>query len=107
MTLKELSALKSLDALMHATVARILEIEVHAPGSANEKAELEKRVRQYADERRRILAYINGVEDRLVRAILTLRIVNSMTWADVAEAIGGKNTEASVKMACYRFLRQG
>jgi len=103
MTLKELSYLQSLDTLMHEAIARI---ESGIYGTADEKAELERLFKQYADERRRIFAYINSVEDCLVRAILTLRIVDGMSWASVAKAIGGRNTEDSVKKVCYRHLQQ-
>jgi len=55
-------------------------------------------------EYNRLMRYINGVEDSLVRQILTLRHVNGFSWQQVAAHIGGGNTEGSVKMAHGRFL---
>lgn len=51
-----------------------------------------------------LMRFINGVQDSLMRQILTLRFVNNLPWVQVAASIGGNNTEASVKMACKRFL---
>lgn len=56
------------------------------------------------DELRRLNAYIDGVEDSLTRQILTLRYVNGMSWQQVADSVGGANTEDSVKKICYRYL---
>lgn len=56
------------------------------------------------DELRRLNAYIDGVEDSLTRQILTLRYVNGLSWQQVADSVGGANTEDSVKKICYRYL---
>lgn len=56
------------------------------------------------DELNRLNAYIDGVEDSLTRQILTLRYVNGLSWQQVADSVGGANTEDSVKKICYRYL---
>lgn len=56
------------------------------------------------DELSRLNAYIDGVEDSLTRQILTLRYVNGLSWQQVADCVGGGNTEYSVKHICYRYL---
>ena len=56
-------------------------------------------------EYNRLLRYIARVDDSLVRQILSLRFVSGLSWAEVARRIGGNNTEAGVKMACYRYIR--
>lgn len=56
------------------------------------------------DELNRLNAYIDGVEDSLTRQILTLRYVNGLSWQQVADSVGGANTEDSVKKTCYRYL---
>lgn len=56
------------------------------------------------DELRRLNAYIDDVEDSLTRQILTLRYVNGLSWQQVADNVGGANTEDSVKKICYRYL---
>ena len=130
MTLNELSNFQSLDALIRATMDRILALEEQLTGGSrtfdgtprkpgvrdkigdtvpelvDEKAKLERMVRQYADERQRILDYIDGVEDYHILLILTLRFVESKTWKEVAAIMGGRNTEGSVKRACCRFFER-
>lgn len=57
------------------------------------------------DELRRLNAYIDGVEDSLTRQILSLRYVNGLNWQQVADNVGGANTEGSVKQLAYRYLK--
>ena len=52
-------------------------------------------------------AYIQTIEDSLTRMIFRLRFIRGMVWKEVAAAIGGGNTEAGVKMACYRYIARG
>lgn len=56
------------------------------------------------DEMNRLNEYIDSVEDSLTRQILTLRYVNGLSWQQVADSVGGANTEDSVKKICYRYL---
>lgn len=49
--------------------------------------------------------YIEGIPDSLTRQVFTRRFVDGLTWAQVADAVGGSNTESSVKKICYRYLR--
>lgn len=56
------------------------------------------------DELNRLNAYIDSAEDSLTRQILTLRYVNGLSWQQVADSVGGANTEDSVKKICYRYL---
>ena len=58
------------------------------------------------DELRRLNAYIDGVEDSLTRQILTLRYVNGLSWQQVANSVGGANTDKSVSKICYRYLER-
>lgn len=50
--------------------------------------------------------YIAGIEDSHIRRIINLRVVEGLTWNDVASKIGGGNTEDSVRMAFERFLKK-
>ena len=128
MTIRELEKLKYLDTLISTTTNRILALEERldvgaqvltdmpkkpgakdaigdtVPEIVDRKANLLRMVKRYEDEKQRIEAYIDGIEDYQIRLILTLRFVHFMTWAEVAGAIGGNNTEDSVKKACYRFI---
>ena len=68
------------------------------------KAIIAAKQQQCIHERNRLERWICDVPDSLLRLIFTLRYVNGLTWYQVALHIGGGNTEASVKMACYRYL---
>lgn len=54
-----------------------------------------------------VKAYIQTIEDSLTRMIFRLRFIRGMVWKEVAATIGGGNTEAGVKMACYRYIARG
>ena len=45
-----------------------------------------------------------AIEDDHTRMIFRLRFLHCMTWAQVSEAIGGRNTEKSVKNIFFRYL---
>jgi len=130
MTLKELSNLQYLDALIKVAEDQLLNLEgkltsgTHAidgmpkqtgvkdkigaivPEVIIRKAKLEKLINEFEDEKKRVLDFINGVDDYLVRLVLTYRFVEYKTWAEVAEAVGGRNTEDSVKKTCYRHIKK-
>lgn len=50
--------------------------------------------------------FIKGIKDSHIRRIVSLRVVNGMSWNEVADNMGGGNTEGSVKMAFQRFMEQ-
>lgn len=49
--------------------------------------------------------YIEGIDDSLIRQILTYRYINGLSWTQVAAHIGGGNTADSVRMAHNRFFQ--
>lgn len=55
-------------------------------------------------QRKKIIEYIEGLDDSLMKQIIFYRCVSCMTWQEVADAVGGNNTENSVKKAYSRFL---
>ena len=55
-------------------------------------------------ERGKLERYISTIKDDQTRMIFRLRFIHCMTWPQVAEAIGGRNTANSVKLICYRYL---
>lgn len=55
-------------------------------------------------ERSRIIEYIEGIDDSLVRQIIFLRSVSCMSWNQVANEIGGTNTEDGVRKIYDRYL---
>lgn len=55
-------------------------------------------------EERKIMAFINNIDDCFIRLIFKLRFIDCKNWHDVAKEIGGGNTADAVKKQCYRFL---
>lgn len=53
-----------------------------------------------------VLDFIESVEDSHMRLIITYRIIENYSWGQVADAMGGGNTEGSVKMAFQRFMEK-
>ena len=50
--------------------------------------------------------FIASISDSHIRRIISLRIVDNLSWNKVADRIGGGNTEGSVKMAFQRFMEK-
>lgn len=48
--------------------------------------------------------FISGIDDSFTRRIITLRVLNGLKWTEIAERVGGGNTESCVKMIYQRFL---
>lgn len=61
---------------------------------------------QCIHERARLERWISDIPDSLMREIFKCRFSECMSWLEVAYHVGGNNTEGSVKMACYRYLRE-
>lgn len=70
------------------------------------EAIIQAKITQCLHERARLERYIAEIPDSLTRQIFTLRFVNGLSWVQVAHSVGGGNTEGSVKMTCYRYLRR-
>lgn len=60
---------------------------------------------QCIHERARLERWISEIPDSLTRQIFHCRFVEGRTWVQVALRVGGGNTEGSVKMICYRYLK--
>ena len=57
--------------------------------------------------RRKIIEYIDSIDDSLLRQIIFFRNVSCMSWNQVANEIGGNNTENSVRMMYNRhFIKE-
>lgn len=53
---------------------------------------------------REVETFIRSIKDTHTRRIVTLRIVDGMSWKEVADKMGGMNTEDSVRMAFNRLF---
>lgn len=130
MTLKELSQLYYLNREIKADQKRLEELNrmVGAPSTPplsdmprpphNVDSKVERLAAEIVDlqaiiaarqiqcihERARLERWINEIPDSLTRQIFSHRFADCMSWVQVAQCVGGGNTEGSVKMICYRYL---
>lgn len=65
---------------------------------------LEETKAERTKKSREIHAYIVNIENDYIRRVFYLRFVRGLTWAKVAERIGGGNTEDSVKKIVARYI---
>ena len=130
MTMKELYQLHNLTKLIERDMNEIRLIEErlgvkspsltgmpHAPGAhdklgegvpelVDRKNELEERRKQYTAARNELRSYVESVPDLHVRLIMQLRFLDLMSWQEVADFAGGKNSEDSVRMLVKRYLKR-
>jgi DNA-directed RNA polymerase specialized sigma24 family protein len=66
------------------------------------KTMLEEIKQQRIAEYKRLLGYINSIDDSYTRQVMTLRFVDGLKWEEVADALN--TTSWSVKHLCYRFV---
>ncbi len=89
----------------------------HAPGVYDKVGEvvpkiveqmetIQARQQQYIETRERLQAYIDNIADPHIKLIMLYCFVDLMSWQAVAEAVGGNNSEDSVKKLCYRYLKR-
>lgn len=76
-----------------------------AAAIADSKAIIDAKLDLCVAEYNRLCRYVAGIDDSLMRQIISLRFINGLTWHQVAQRIGGGNTEESVKKACYRYIK--
>lgn len=70
-----------------------------------EKEKLEAALQQRQEERRKAMRFINSIADSQLRTVFILRFVAGKSWNEVADYIGGGNTESSVRMKVFRYLQ--
>lgn len=68
------------------------------------KAIIEAKIQLSVVEYNRLNRFIAGVDDCLMRQILSLRYVNGLSWTAVALHIGGGNTPDSIRKTHDRWL---
>lgn len=92
-----------------AHIQKIEGLEINHDKFENHIINLElRRVRKMQDETDTALSEIrqmvDGIDDEFIKAIITYRFIEGMSWRQVAFRMGGGNSEASVKMAYRRYM---
>lgn len=67
---------------------------------------LETAIKRDVEQSRKINEYIAQIDDVQLRRIMYLRFIEHKTWLQVANAIGGNNTEDSVRKRANRYVRK-
>lgn len=70
----------------------------------SEIRKLEERYERLLQTTNDLLDFIDSIDDSRMRMIITYRVVENYSWQQVADAMGGGNTEDCVKKAFYRFM---
>lgn len=71
-----------------------------------EEEQLRLRYENLLDVTNDVLEFIESIEDSHMRMIITYRIIENYSWSQVADAIGGGNTEDSARKAFVRFIEK-
>ena len=69
------------------------------------KATLSELEMELLETLNKVEEFITNISDSHIRRIVNLRVVDGLSWGEVARRIGG-NTEDSVRMAFNRFIEQ-
>lgn len=62
-----------------------------------------KRIR----EEQRLMVYVNQISDARIRLMVELYFLDWHTWNEVADKIGGGNTEDTCRIAVKRYFKRG
>lgn len=57
-------------------------------------------------QRKKIMQYIDSIDDSLLRQIMFLRNVSCMNWKQIASELGGYNSEECIKKMYQRHFRK-
>ena len=75
------------------------------PEIIDQEKEIAECLQLYYQKKREIEQFINNIPNMRLRLIYQLRFIDDMAWQQIADEIGGKETEYSVKSAAYRYLK--
>ena len=95
----------SLTGMPHATGAHD-KIGEGVPELVDKKNELEEKRGKLRDEEKRLQDYIDAVPDPKIQLLMQYRFIDMMTWQEVADEAGGRNSENSVQMIIKRYLKR-
>lgn len=73
--------------------------------AAEEREKKQRDIEHLMQRLQAVESYIDGCEEYYA-TMLRMHYIEGKTWTAIAMTIGGKNTEHSVKQACYRYVRR-
>ena len=76
------------------------------PEIVDQENELIANIKKYEAAKGQLIRFINSVPNARLKMIRLLRFEERLSWQDVADRIGGKETEYSVKKLVYRYLNE-
>lgn len=82
---------------------KVGDLAVEIADLETEISELEQRCKE---SEAHVRVFVATISDTRTRMIFRLRYCRGMQWKEVASAIGGWQTESSVKETAYRYLRR-
>ena len=115
MTLQDLRQYPSLKAEIQRLSRRLNELRLELAEVENEETakaisslyiELEKMHVQQLVKEHEITRRLNQIEDAQVRLSIEMHYIDGATWNEVADAIGGGNTETSCRKYVSRYLKK-
>lgn len=53
-----------------------------------------------------IMRFVAAIDDSFIRQVISYRHIDMMKWRDIAQKIGGGNSEDSVRKAYTRYLER-
>ena len=56
-------------------------------------------------EKKRVMAFIESIDDSRIRLIFYYRFIKNLYWVEVAKLISPHETDVSVRVACHRYLK--
>ncbi len=128
MTVKDLEQLYYLEKMIQHENKRLDElrasVDLHSPGFSDmpkapgardklgevvpeivdQEEEIKHSLLEYEETKQKLLHFIRHVPNTRIRLIMMLRYIDKKTWQGVADELGGKETENSVKKTVYRYL---
>lgn len=73
---------------------------------AQTEEKIRKKLVELENVRSKVINYILSIDDCQTRLIFKLRCIDLLNWNDVADEVGGMNSEDSVKKRFYRYLKK-
>ena len=96
---------QNMDGMPHAKGVTKSQVEQLAAEIVDLKAIIHAKQIECIHERNRLERYIEDIPDSLTRQIFRYRFADCLSWEVVADQCGGDNTGDSVRMRCYRYLK--